>query len=136
MAKYNNDTEATTAINLIGTGTEITGDINSNGDVRIDGALKGNLKTSGKVVVGETGKVNGEIDCKNSEVLGEVHGKIKVGELLSLKATAKIFGDIVTKKLAIEPGSKFTGNCNMGNESVNNIRTEESKFANKDQKSA
>ncbi len=136
MAKYNNDTEATTAINLIGTGTEITGDINSNGDVRIDGALKGNLKTSGKVVVGETGKVNGEIDCKNSEVLGEVHGKIKVGELLSLKATAKIFGDIVTKKLAIEPGSKFTGNCNMGDESVNNIRTEESKFANKDQKSA
>jgi cytoskeletal protein CcmA (bactofilin family) len=136
MAKYNNDTEATTAINLIGTGTEITGDINSNGDIRIDGALTGNLKTAGKVVIGETGKVNGEIDCKNSEVLGEVHGKIKVGELLSLKATAKIFGDIITKKLAIEPGSKFTGNCNMGNESVNNIRAEESKFANKDQKSA
>ena len=135
MAKYN-ETEITTAINLIGAGTEITGDINSNGDIRIDGSLIGNLKTAGKVVIGETGKVSGEIDCKNSEVLGEVHGKIKVSELLSLKATAKIFGDIATKKLAIEPGSKFTGNCKMGEEALKNVRTEEPKFGNKEQKSA
>ncbi len=136
MAKYNNDTETTAAINLIGAGTEITGDVNSNGDIRIDGVLTGNLKTAGKVVIGETGRVNGEIDCKNSEVLGEIHGKIKVSELLSLKATAKIFGDIVTKKLAIEPGSKFTGNCNMGEEQHKNVRSEEPKFGNKEQKSA
>ncbi|MCK5170570.1 MAG: polymer-forming cytoskeletal protein, partial [Bacteroidales bacterium] len=97
MAKYN-ETETTPTINMIGAGTEITGDVNSNGDIRIDGTLTGNLKTAGKVVIGETGKVNGEVDCKNSEVLGEVHGKIKVSELLSLKATAKIFGDIITKK--------------------------------------
>lgn len=134
MAKYN-ETETTTAINLIGAGTEITGDVNSNGDIRIDGTLTGNLKTAGKVVIGETGKVNGEIDCKNSEVLGEIKGKIKVSELLSLKATSKIFGDIVTKKLAIEPGSRFTGNCKMGEESQN-VRTEEPKFGNKEQKSA
>lgn len=134
MAKYN-ETETTTAINLIGAGTEITGDVNSNGDIRIDGTLTGNLKTAGKVVIGETGKVKGEIDCKNSEVLGEINGKIKVGELLSLKATSKIFGDIVTKKLAIEPGSRFTGNCKMGEESQN-VRTEEPKFGNKEQKSA
>jgi cytoskeletal protein CcmA (bactofilin family) len=134
MAKYN-ETETTTAINLIGAGTEITGDVNSNGDIRIDGTLTGNLKTAGKVVIGETGKINGEIDCKNSEVLGEIHGKIKVSELLSLKATSKIFGDIITKKLAIEPGSRFTGNCKMGEESQN-VRTEEPKFGNKEQKSA
>ncbi len=135
MAKYN-ETETTTAVNLIVAGTEIKGDINSNSDIRFDGTMTGNLKTTGKVVIGETGRVNGEIDCKNSEVLGEVHGKIKVSELLSLKATAKIFGDIITKKLAIEPGSKFTGNCKMGNESQQNIRTEEPKFGAKDQKSA
>lgn len=135
MAKYN-EPETNTAINLIGAGTEITGDVNSNGDIRIDGVLNGNLKTAGKVVVGETGKVKGEIDCKNSEVLGEVNGKIKVGELLSLKATAKIFGDIITKKLAIEPGSRFTGNCNMSDEALKNVRTEESKFGSKEQKSA
>lgn len=135
MAKYN-EPETNTAINLIGAGTEITGDVNSNGDIRIDGTLNGNLKTAGKVVIGETGKVKGEIDCKNSEVLGQIEGKIKVGELLSLKATAKIFGDIVTKKLAIEPGSKFTGNCNMGDESLKNVRAEEPKFGDKEQKSA
>ena len=135
MAKYN-EAETSTAINLIGVGTEITGDVNSNGDIRIDGSLTGNLKTAGKVVIGETGKVKGEINCKNSEVLGEVHGKIQVSELFSLKATSKIFGDIITKKLAIEPGSKFTGNCNMGEESLKNVSTEATKFGSKDQKSA
>ncbi len=132
MAK-NNETDVTAAINLIGVGTDIKGDISSNGDIRIDGSLTGNLSTTGKLVIGETGKINGEIVCKNSEVLGEIKGKIKVNELLSLKATAKIFGDITTKKLAIEPGSKFTGNCNMGEESMpftktdNNIGSKESK---------
>ncbi|MFC2103799.1 polymer-forming cytoskeletal protein [Bacteroidota bacterium] len=135
MAKYN-ETETATAVNIIVVGTEITGDVNSNSDIRIDGTMTGNLKTTGKVVVGETGKVKGEIDCKNSDVLGEIHGKIKVGELLSLKTTAKIFGDIATKKLAIEPGSRFTGNCNMGEESLKNVRTEEPKFESKEQKSA
>ncbi|OFX82776.1 MAG: cell shape determination protein CcmA [Bacteroidetes bacterium GWF2_33_16] len=134
MAK-NNDTETTAAINLIGVGTDIKGDIVSNGDLRIDGSLTGNLNTSGKLVIGETGKINGEITCKNSEVLGEIKGKIKVSELLSLKATAKIFGDIITKKLAIEPGSKFTGNCNMGEESVSSVKPENT-FISKDSKSA
>ncbi len=112
MAKYNNETE-TKAINLIGAGTEITGDIVSNGDIRIDGTLVGNLNTKGKVVVGETGRVKGEVICKNSDVSGEIEGKIVVSELLSLKISARINGDIQTSKLAIEPGSKFTGNCNM-----------------------
>ena len=72
MAKYN-ETE-NNAINLIGTGTEITGDVVSDGDIRIDGKLTGNLKTKGKVVIGETGAVDGEITCKNSEVLGTIKG--------------------------------------------------------------
>ena len=134
MAK-NNETEIAAAINLIGIGTDIKGDIVSNGDIRIDGALTGNLNTSGKLVIGETGKIHGEIVCKNSEVLGEIKGKIKVTELLSLKATSKIFGDIVTKKLAIEPGSKFTGNCNMGDDSASFVKTDVT-VGSKDQKSA
>jgi cytoskeletal protein CcmA (bactofilin family) len=111
MAKYT-ETE-TTAINLISNGTDITGDIKSNGDIRIDGSLKGNLNTKGKVVIGPTGKINGEIICKNSEVSGTIEGKITVSQLLNLKASSRIFGDIVTSKLAIEPGARFTGNCNM-----------------------
>jgi cytoskeletal protein CcmA (bactofilin family) len=118
MAKYN-ETENPTTINLISNGTDITGDIKSNGDIRIDGSLTGNLNTKGKVVIGPTGRVNGEVICKNSEVSGMIEGKIIVGQLLNLKASSKIFGDIVTAKLAIEPGARFTGNCNMSDTEEN-----------------
>jgi cytoskeletal protein CcmA (bactofilin family) len=111
MGKYN-ETE-TVAINLISNGTDITGDVKSNGDIRIDGSLTGNLNTKGKVVIGQTGKVNGEVICKNSEVSGIVEGKIIVNQLLILKASSKILGDISTSKLSIEPGAIFSGNCKM-----------------------
>jgi len=117
MGKFN-ETDNTT-INLISNGTEITGDIKSNGDIRIDGLLTGNLTTKGKVVIGPTGKVKGEVYCKNSEVSGNVEGRISVSQLLTLKTDSKISGDIITFKLSIEPGAKFTGNCKMS-ESENN----------------
>jgi cytoskeletal protein CcmA (bactofilin family) len=111
MAKLNETDNST--INLISNGTDITGDIKSNGDIRIDGSLTGNLNTKGKVVIGTTGKVKGEVICKNSEVAGVIDGKITVGQLLNLKASSKIHGDIVTSKLSIEPGAVFSGNCKM-----------------------
>jgi cytoskeletal protein CcmA (bactofilin family) len=117
MAK-NNEAENPT-INLISNGTEITGDVVSNGDIRIDGALKGNLNTRGKVVIGTTGKVSGEVNCKNSEVSGIVEGKINVSQLLTLKTSSKILGDIATSKLSIEPGAKFTGSCKMSDNDDN-----------------
>ena len=117
MAKFNEPDN--TAINLISIGTDITGDIKSNGDIRIDGSLTGNLSTKGKVVIGATGKVKGEIICKNSEVAGIIEGKITVGQLLNLKASSKIHGDIVTSKLSIEPGAVFSGNCKMSDTEVN-----------------
>jgi cytoskeletal protein CcmA (bactofilin family) len=120
MGKYNETDNAT--INLISNGTEITGDIKSNGDIRIDGLLTGNLNTKGKVVIGPTGKVKGEVYCKNSEVSGAVDGRICVSQLLTLKTDSKISGDIITFKLSIEPGAKFTGNCKMS-ESENNEPT-------------
>lgn len=117
MAKYNENEMTSNNINLIGQGTEITGDITCNGDLRIDGNLTGNISSKGKIVVGETGKIKGEISCKNSDISGIIEGKVTVIELLSLKATARINGDISTSKLAIEPGSRFTGYCNMATES-------------------
>ena len=105
--------ETTPSINLLGSGTEVTGDIRSNGDIRIDGILTGSINSAGKVVVGSTGRVNGEIFCLNADISGEVSARIKVSELLSLKSTAKVEGDIVTNKLAIEPGAVFTGACKM-----------------------
>jgi cytoskeletal protein CcmA (bactofilin family) len=127
MAKSNEMENHT--INLIGTGTIIDGNIVSNGDIRIDGSLKGNLSTKGKVIVGDTGKISGEINCKNFEVEGSVDGKVIVTELLSLRAKSKIIGDITTSKLAIEPGAVFTGKCDMsgGNSNLNATRSSESK---------
>jgi cytoskeletal protein CcmA (bactofilin family) len=116
MAKYNENEMTSNNINLIGQGTEITGDIVCNGDLRIDGNLTGNITSKGKVVIGETGRIKGEIVCKNSDISGIIEGKVSVLELLSLKATSRINGDIATNKLAIEPGSRFTGYCNMSSE--------------------
>jgi cytoskeletal protein CcmA (bactofilin family) len=118
MAIFNNNQKATTnetpSVNLIGTGTTITGDVICNGDIRIDGGLIGNLNAKGKVIIGSTGKVEGNIQCQNSDLFGQIKGNIQVQELLSLKATANITGDISTNKLSIEPGANFTGNCSMG----------------------
>lgn len=108
----NNEADSNT-INLIGTGTTIEGNITSNGDVRIDGTLKGNLISKGKVIIGETGKVSGEVKCKYFDVEGTVEGKAYISELMSLRSLSKTLGDISTNKLAIEPGAVFTGHCDM-----------------------
>ncbi len=109
-------------LNIIGNGTSVTGDVTSNGDIRIDGKLQGNLNSKSKLVLGATGKLVGEVFCKNSEISGQIEGKITVEELLILKSSAKIYGDIIASKLSIEPGAVFTGTCNMGG----NIKTQDS----------
>lgn len=112
--KASNTSPDGASINLIGNGTSIVGDINSNGDMRIDGSLKGNIIISGKLVVGPSGNIEGNVQCQNADVSGEINGKITVSELLSLKASAKVLGDIITGKISIEPNASFTGTCNMG----------------------
>jgi cytoskeletal protein CcmA (bactofilin family) len=112
MAKNNSESEIP-AINLIGNGTIITGDITSNGDIRIDGILTGNLSAKGKIVVGESGKLRGDISCKNADVSGLVEGKIVVAELLSMKSSSTITGEIFISRLAIEPGCYFNATCRM-----------------------
>ncbi|MEX0987121.1 MAG: polymer-forming cytoskeletal protein [Bacteroidales bacterium] len=106
--------ENTNKINLIGVGTTIEGNISSNENIRFDGILIGNLTTKGKVFIGQSGKVNGEIKCRNCEVEGVVEGRIVIEELLSLRSMSRIYGEIKTSKLAIEPGAIFSGKCDMG----------------------
>ena len=127
MAKYNESEQQQILHNTITNGTEIVGDINSQGDLRLDGFLKGNLNIKGRVVIGKTGKILGTITCKNAEINGNVEGKIYVSELLSLTETAIVKGDIIINKLNIQPGCKFTGTCSMdvntaGNENIINPR--------------
>ena len=112
MARNNeNDSPS---VNLIGTGTVITGDVKSNGDIRIDGTLIGSIISKGKVVVGPTGNIEGEVTCQNADISGTLKVKINVAEVLLLKPTAKLNGDILTNKLAIESGASFSGTCSMG----------------------
>lgn len=113
MAK-SDEAESTNKINMIGVGTTIEGNLTSNENVRFDGILIGNMSTKGKVFVGQSGKVSGEIHCRNCEIEGVVEGRMVVEELLSLRSVAKVYGDIKTGKLAIEPGAIFTGKCDMG----------------------
>lgn len=102
------------SINIISEGTRIKGDVISAGDIRIDGELKGNISTKGKLVVGPNGKITGEVDCSNVEVSGLIKGKVNATELLNMKSTSQIEGDIIAGKLSVEPGSLFSGTCTMG----------------------
>lgn len=112
MAK-NQEADAS-AINIIRKGTEIKGEIKCVGDIRIDGSLSGKIVSDGKIVVGQTGIVEGEVVCKNADISGTIKANIQVKELLLLKSSANIMGDIKTSKLSVEPGANFTGTCNMG----------------------
>lgn len=116
MAKQTNNygESLNQSINIINEGTTIKGDIVANGDIRIDGDLIGNIDAKGRLVIGPNGKVDGEINCNNIEVSGFIKGKVNVSEMLTMKASAKISGDIVAGKLSVEPGSLFTGTCSMG----------------------
>ena len=101
---------------LIGTGTTITGDIVSNGDVRIDGVLRGNIRGTAKILIGQDGLVEGDVEGLQADILGTVRGKIKVKELLNLRGKALIEGDIRAGKLQVEPTVTFNGKCHMGAE--------------------
>ena len=104
--------------NLLGNGTTIKGDIESNGDIRIDGHLIGSLKSNGKVVIGQTGVMEGDLNCKQAEISGVVKGNITTEELTALKSTSKVEVDLTTKQLLIEVGAQFTGKCMMGQQST------------------
>lgn len=99
--------------NLIGKGTVIKGDVESSGDIRVDGQLIGSLKSNGKIVVGQTGVVEGDITCKQADISGSVKGVLKCEELTTFKSTSKVELDMTTKQLCIEVGAVFTGKCQM-----------------------
>ena len=99
---------------IVAAGTEINGKINSNGDVRIDGNLIGDIKTTGKVLVGVNGKVQGDMHAQQADIMGKVIGNLHVAELLSLKANSEVKGNIYTGQLLVDPSASFNGECHMG----------------------
>jgi len=108
------DNPVDTSINRVVEGTSIKGDIRCESNIRIDGIFVGDLVTKGRLVVGPNGKLEGTVICQNAELEGQIKGKIQVQQLLTLKSTAKVEGEVITDKLAIEPGANFSGSCSMG----------------------
>ena len=99
--------------NRIEKNTKIKGEIVSEADFRIDGKLDGNLKTSGKVVIGKDGYIHGKVECVNADIEGSFNGELLVADLLSLKSSAVIEGTVVVSKLSVEPGASFNASCSM-----------------------
>lgn len=112
--------------NQIEKGTKIIGDIQTQGNLRLDGELEGNMVSKSKVVLGASCKVSGNVKAQNAEIEGHVSGVVEIAELLLLKPTAVIEGDIITGKLVVEPGAVFNGQCKMG-AVVKGINEDESK---------
>lgn len=106
--------EQAQASNRILAGTSITGDIVSDGDIRVDGKVAGSMKVTGKLVIGEHGLVEGEVECKNAAIAGQLEGTINVAQSLSLSASAKVKGKVQVEKLAVEPGADINGSLSMG----------------------
>ena len=100
--------------NRIVAGTKIKGEVNSGSDFRIDGEIEGTIQTSGRLVVGRTGLIKGNVICTNADVEGTINGTLVVKSTLSLKATAVIEGEVQADKLAIEPCAVFNVTCKMG----------------------
>ena len=107
-------------MNRISEGTQLTGDIVSDADFRIDGTLLGNCILKGKLVIGPKGYVEGNIKCQNMDIEGKFLGKLEVSELLNTKSTSIIKGEVVVGKLGVEPGANFTATCSMKG-SIKNI---------------
>lgn len=106
--------EISVSNNIIGKGTVITGNIETTANLRIEGKVVGDVRTKAKVAIGESALIQGNVFAQNAEVDGQIEGKIEITDLLLLKATCIIHGDIISNKLAIETGAKFNGECKMG----------------------
>lgn len=110
--KRNMDTS--TQQNIIAKGTEIKGDIVSEGHFRVDGIVDGNIKTTGKIVIGKTGFIKGNLTGNDANIEGKFSGTLTLTGTLSLKSTATIEGEVQISKLAVEPGATFNASCSMG----------------------
>ena len=100
--------------NIIGKGTTLTGDVETYGNLRVEGKIKGNVKSKSKIAFGQSSEVEGNVIAQNAEIAGHVSGTVEISETLVLKASSVIDGDIISDKLIVESGAVFNGSCKMG----------------------
>jgi len=110
----NEKTNGSSGATLISAGTTVKGDISSNSDLRIDGAIIGNVSSSAKIVIGASGSVEGDISGNQADIVGKVSGNIKTKDLLQLRGDCMVNGNVYAGKLQVEPTAIFNGQCHMG----------------------
>ena len=108
-----------TISNNIAEGTVLEGNLETPGNIRVEGTVLGNITSEAKIVLGKTAKISGDVHARNAEVEGELKGNIRISDTLILKPSSLIHGDIVTNKLIVESGATFNGACRMGVTSAN-----------------
>ena len=111
--KANEQHNSPDRLNVIVEGSRVIGDMITESNLRIDGEVKGNVTSASKVVIGKNGFIHGNLTCFDADIEGNVIGLIKTDGMTTLRASAKIEGEITTVKLHIEEGAEFTGNCKM-----------------------
>lgn len=118
-SKKNTVVTASGALNALVKGTLMEGSLRCENDLRVDGTIKGKLTCQSKVIIGPTGVVEGEIHCQNAVIEGRFKGILNVTELLNVRETAEVEGDITTNKLLVQSGARFNVSCKMETGSAN-----------------
>jgi cytoskeletal protein CcmA (bactofilin family) len=140
MGRFNNEkktkNEGPDQLNRLVQGAELTGNISTSTSIRIDGTIKGNINCGGKLVLGLMGEIIGEVTCSEAEIEGRIEGNLIISDLLYLKASSRIQGDILTPKLIIEDGANFNGSCTMDKTKTSEIQPKkEEKLIEEEEKS-
>lgn len=119
--KIRNSSETTDDITIIGKGVIIEGKIISNGNIRIEGVVQGDIKAKGNISIGESGEITGNINGEVINIGGKVSGSVNANEKLLLESKAQLKGDIITKSLIVESGAKFDGRSSMADGNSDNV---------------
>lgn len=101
---------------IIAAGTKIEGTFTTTEDIRLDGSIIGEVKCGKKVVMGQTGTVDGNVKTVDSAIRGKINGEIKVSGTLHLHETAKIDGTIIARKMIVDSGASYSGDCRVGDQ--------------------
>ena len=99
---------------VISRGVKIEGKLSCSGSIRLDGEVQGDISSQSTVIVGENGKVNGQINAESITIGGKVTGTIRAKEKVVLESKGNLKGDIITKILSVDAGAVFNGNTKMG----------------------
>lgn len=125
-----NNSSQSPSVNILSEGTKLTGDLNSQTDIRVGGTVEGEAVSKGKLIVTGNGKIVGNITSSDADIAGRVEGEVRVSNKLTLRASAIIDGNIYTKTLIVEEGAQINGSCRMGSDAKSLSQNSDADYAN------